>query len=44
MKKQITLAYLENLVREQEKKDELARYNKKVYVKNDENKNDIFQN
>jgi hypothetical protein len=42
MKKQITLAYLENLVREQEKKDELTRNKKLMYIKKDENKNDIF--
>ena len=40
--KQITLQYLEKLVKEQEKKDELIKIKKLVYINQNDNKNDIF--
>ena len=40
--KQITLQYLEKLVKEQEKRDELMKIKKLVYIKQNDNENDIF--
>ena len=42
MKKQITLQYLEVLVRESERKDELMKYKKIVNVEQNDNENKIF--